>query len=215
MRLGYGNRPSLSADGKRVVCIRQEAGGTHLVILPTGAGDSRVLDFGDKHYERVEWFPDGKKILFTANERGRPIRAWTFPLEDGSSQPTPITAEGVRATAPAPDGRHVVRVQGKHLSVMSADGTTASPFVDLEPGEIVTRWSADGRYLFLRKPKGNVIEFSRLDATTHRREPWRTLHVPEPGATFIGTAALSADGKASAASFQQDIANLYLVKGLK
>jgi hypothetical protein len=54
-----------------------------------------------------------------------------------------------------------------------------------------------------------------VEVATRHREAWRTLRVPEQGATFIGTAAISADGKAYAASFQQDLANLYLVKGLK
>ncbi len=215
VRLGNGNRPSLSPDGKWVVCIRQEPGGSRLMILPTGPGDSRMLDFGNMHYESVEWFPDSRHILFTANQPGRPIRSWSYDLESGGNQPTPITAEGTRATAVSPDLHQIVRIEGKHLSLSASDGSTATPLTDLKDGEIVTRWSPDGRYLYLRKPQGDTIQVIRLDVATHQREPWRTLRVPEQGATFIGTAAISANGKAYAASFQQDLANLYLVKGLK
>ena len=56
---------------------------------------------------------------------------------------------------------------------------------------------------------------SRLDVASGRKEPWQTLKVPEPGAEFIGALALSADGKACAFTFQHDLANLYLVRGLK
>jgi len=219
VRLGYGNRPALSHDGKSVVCIRQEPGGSHLVVLPTGPGDSRVLDFGNMHYESVEWFPDGRHLLFAANQPGRPIRSWTFDLESGGNQPTPITAEGTRATAVSPNQHEVVRIEGRHLSLGAAldapDGASTTPLIDLEGGEIVTRWSPDGRYLYLRKPQGDTILVTRVDVASRRREAWRTLRVPEQGANFIGTAAISADGKAFAASFQQDLANLYLVKGLK
>jgi hypothetical protein len=85
----------------------------------------------------------------------------------------------------------------------------------LQNGETVVRWSGDGRYLFLRQPEGDAIKISRLDVATGHKEPWRTLKVPEPGAVFVGVVALSADGKACAFSFQHDLANLYLVTGLK
>jgi Tol biopolymer transport system component len=215
VRLGYGNRPALSHDGKMVVCIRQDAGGSRLVILPTGAGDSRVLDFGNLHYESVEWFPDGRRILFSANEPGHPVRSFTYDLTSGSNQPTPITAEGSRATSVSPDQRQAVLIEGKHVSLSAPDGTGAKPLMDLEAGERVARWSPDARYLYLRKVQGDSIQITRLEVATRHREPWRVLHVPEPGATFFGAPAISADGKAFAASFQQDIANLYLVKGLK
>lgn len=77
------------------------------------------------------------------------------------------------------------------------------------------RWSGDGRYLFLRQGEGDTVKISRLDVATGHREPWRTVKVPEPGAEFVGALALSADGKACAFSFQHDLANLYLVTGLK
>jgi hypothetical protein len=41
------------------------------------------------------------------------------------------------------------------------------------------------------------------------------VKVPEPGAQFLGPLALSADGKACATTFQRDLANLFLVRGLK
>jgi len=232
VRLGYGNRPALSHDGKWVVCIRQEAAGSRLMVLPTGAGDSRTLDFGNMHYESVEWFPDGHRILFTANEAGHPVRSWMYDLNgsgipptpnvsNGGPTPLPITPEGMRATAVSPDQRQVVRVEGKRLFLGSPetgskhDGGAAAPLTDLEDGERVARWSADGRYLYFRKTRGDTVQITRFEVATHRREPWHTLRVPEQGASFFGAAAISADGKAYAASFQQDLANLYLVRGLK
>ncbi len=227
VRLGYGNRPALSHDGKWVVCIRQEPAGSHLMILPTGPGDSRILDFGNMHYDSVDWFPDGHQILFTASEPGHLARSWTYDLNivgdpvgnpagnQNTSKPTPMTPEGVRATSVSPDQRHIVRLEGKHISLFTPDGVTTTPLTDLEPGESVARWSADGRYLFFRKMQGATVQVTRFEVATRHREPWRTLKVPEQGANFFGPLAISADGKATAASFQQDLADLYLVKGLK
>jgi len=184
------------------------------------------------HYESVEWFPDGHRILFTANEPGHPVRSWTYDLNSSGIPPTPnlnnggpaplaITSEGIRATAVSPDQRQLVRVEGKRLflatpeSLSTPDGSTATPLTALEEGERVARWSADGRYLYFRKTHGDMVQIARFEVATRRRELWHTLRVPEQGASFFGAAAISADGKAYAASFQQDLANLYLVRGLK
>jgi hypothetical protein len=82
-------------------------------------------------------------------------------------------------------------------------------------GESVVRWSGDGRYLFLQQREPTSIKISRLDVATRRKEPWLVVKVPEPGAQFVGPLALSADGKACATTFQRDLANLFLVRGLK
>jgi Tol biopolymer transport system component len=215
VRLGFGNRPALSHDGKWVVCIRQEPAGSRLMILPTGPGDSRVLDFGNVHYDSVEWFPDGHQILFTSSRAGHPARSWTYDLNTTDAKPTPITSEGTRASRVSPDQRHVVLQQGEHLSLAAPDGSDATPLTDLEGGEATARWSADGRYLFFGKQQGDTIKVTRFEVATRHREPWRTLKVPEQGGNFFGPLAISADGKATAASFQQDLSDLYLVKGLK
>ena len=41
IQLGYGNRPSLSPDGKWVACIRHVGDRSSLMLLPTGPGESR------------------------------------------------------------------------------------------------------------------------------------------------------------------------------
>jgi hypothetical protein len=86
---------------------------------------------------------------------------------------------------------------------------------ELQDGEAVVRWSGDGGHLFLKRVEGDTIKLSRLDVVSGHKEPWKTVKVPEPGAELFGNLALSADGKACAFSFQHDLANLFLVKGLK
>lgn len=213
VRLGYGNRPSLSPDGKWVLCIRYEPGHSQLLLLPTGPGESRLLNVEGMRYESAEWFPDGKRILFTGNQAGHPVRTWIYDL-DGEG-PKPITPEGVRATRVSPDGHSFVIAEAHKLSLGDISGGSPRTISDLQSGETVVRWSGDGRYLFLRQLEGDTIRVSRLDVSTRRKEPWRVLKVPEPGAEFFGPLALSADGKAYACSFQRDLANLYLVKGLR
>jgi eukaryotic-like serine/threonine-protein kinase len=213
VRLGYGNRPSLSADGKWIVCIRREPETSRLLLIPTGPGEPRSVNIEGLHYDTVEWFPDSKRILFTGNETGRAARTWAYD-PDGSKL-TPLTKEGVRGTRLSPDGHWFTVADAHNLLLTAIDSEEPKTISDLGPGERVVRWSADGRYLFLQQTESNTIKVSRLEVATGHRVPWRVLKVPEPGAFFYGSLALSADGKACAASFQRDLANLYLVKGLK
>jgi len=213
VRLGYGNRPSLSPDGKWVICIRHEPQRSRLMLLPTGPGESRFLKVDGVHFESLGWFPDSQRVVFTGNEAGHPVRTWTYDLD--SDKATPLTAEGIRGTQVSPDSQWFVLADPHKLSLAPIGGGPPRTISPLQNGESVVRWSGDGHQLFLQQPEGETIKISRLDIATGHKELWQTLKVPEPGAEFVGTLALSADGKACAFSFQHDLANLYLVKGLK
>jgi len=213
VRLGYGNWPALSPDGKWVVSIRHQPTRSQLLLLPTGPGEQRELDLGDMHYTSVEWFPDGKRILFTGNQAGHPVRTWIYDLD--TAKFFPITPEGIRATRVAPNGHNLVVVDSHKLLLGDVAGGDANAISNLQPGESVVRWSGDGRYLFLAQLQGETLKLTRLEVASRRREPLRLLKAPESGAEFFGQVALSADGRAAACTFQHDLANLYLVKGLK
>ncbi len=212
VQLGYGNRPSLSPDGKWVACIHHDADRSTLMLLPTGPGESRFPKIEGMHFDGVEWFPDNKHILFTGNETGHATRTWMYDLE--TNQSTPLTPEGTRGTRVSPDGKYFITMEPHKLILSPVGGGDSRTIADLQ-GESVVRWSADGRYLFLQQREPGSIKISRLDVTTHRKEPWLVVKTPEPGAQFLGPVALSADGKACATTFQRDLANLFLVRGLK
>lgn len=213
VKLGYGNRPSLSPDGKWVVCIRRDATRSRLMLLPTGPGESRFLNVDRVYFESLAWFPDSKRVVFTGNEPGHPVRTWVYDLD--SEKATPLTAEGTRGGQVSPDGRWFVTTDKHQLALALVGGGAARKIGPLQNGETVVRWSGDGRFLFLQQLEGDTTKISRLEIVSGRREPWRTLKIPEPGADFVGTLALSADGKTCAFSFQRDLSNLYLVKGLR
>jgi serine/threonine protein kinase/Tol biopolymer transport system component len=213
VKLGYGNRPRLSPDGKWVLCVRREPDGSKVVLLPTGAGEPRSIEGGNLRYDSAEWFPDGKRILFTADESGHPARTYVRDLQGGG--PTPITAEGVSASTLSPDGRQVlIRKEGK-LLVRSVEGGEPQPLASLEPDESVIRWSGDGRYLFLQRTEPSRRRILRLDVSSGRKDLFRELKPPEPGAYFFNPMVLSADGKSYAFSYQRDLSTLYLATGLK
>ncbi|HEV2689043.1 MAG TPA: protein kinase [Bryobacteraceae bacterium] len=214
VRLGEGNRPVLSPDGKWVATIFSEGSKTQLQLLPTGAGEQRSIGAEGMHYERLEWFPDGQKILFEGNEPGHPAR--TFVQEVNGGKPVPLTPEGTRATRVSPDLKYVTMTGGGKLSLLPLAGGDPKPIANLDPGESVLRWSGDDRHLFLRKSEEpSVMKISRLDVATGRKEPWKELKTPDPVGVQIIQVVLTPDGNSYAYSFQRDISTLYLAEGLK
>ena len=214
VRLGDGNRPVLSPDGKWVACIVSDGPKTTLTLLPTGAGESRTVPANGMHYERLEWFPDGRRILFEGAEPNHASRMYVQDIS--GAKPTPITAQGVTAAHVSPDENYVTVAQGGKLGLLSIAGGDIKPVADLEPGESVIRWSKDGRYLFLRKlVEPSVLRISRMDVATGRREPWKELKTPDPVGVQILQVTLTPDGNSYAYSYQRDISTLYLAEGLK
>ena len=212
VRLGYGHAPKLSHDGKWVLCFHRNAGGSELLVLPTGAGEARVLTGDGLQYGSAEWFPDSRRILFVGNQPNRPVRTYLRDLAGGQSKP--ITPEGVRASRVSPDCKSVVIIDSGRLCLRAVDGGPLRPVAAIESGESALRWSGDGRYLFLKRPVEGKLSIFRVEVSTGKKELWREFKPPEPGEIFFGPVALSADGKSYAFSFQRDLAVLYLATGL-
>jgi Tol biopolymer transport system component len=214
IRLGDGNRPSLSPDGKWVACIVSDGPRTSLTLLPTGTGVARAIGTPVMHYERVEWFPEGQRILFEGNEPNRLPR--TFIQDVNGGRPVPLTPEGIIASRVSPDQKYATVVAGGKLSLFPIHGGDPRPIAILEPGESVIRWSGDSRFLFLRKLQDPAsVEIERLDVVTTRRESWKELKTPDSVGVQIGQVVMTPDGNFYAYSFQRDISTLYLAQGLK
>lgn len=215
VRLGYGARAVLSPDGKWVACLRQDGGRSRLLLLPTGPGESKILTNDEIHLESVEWFPDGKRILFIGNESNHSSRTYIQDLAGGKANP--MTPPDVRASNISPSGQAVVVISASKLFLWSLDGGPEREVGAVEPGDSAIGWSGDGRYLFLQHntPENRSARISRLDVRSGKKELWRELKAPEPGASIYDSVRITPDGKCYAFSFQYDLATLYLVKGVR
>ncbi|HXA67606.1 MAG TPA: protein kinase [Bryobacteraceae bacterium] len=213
--LGYGTRPALSPNREWVACVRRDHDTSRLVLLPSGAGQERILSTGSVQTERVEWFPDGKRLLFSGNEPNQPPRSYSLDLN--GEEVRPVTSPGMRASAISPDGQFVAMISEGRLSLHSFVTGRDSAVGAVEPGVSIIRWSGDRRYLFLQRVQGNLRSATilRMDVRSGHQEIWRDLKLVDPAALFFGLARISADGKSYAYSFQRDLATLYLVKGVK
>jgi dipeptidyl aminopeptidase/acylaminoacyl peptidase len=213
VRLGFGNRPALSPDRKQVACVRWEGKSSRLMLLPTGAGESKTFEPEGIQHQSVEWFPGGDRILYSGDAPGKPIRSYVRGVAGG--EPTAITAEGERAMRISPDGATVVILKDGKYSLRAVDGGAARPLAGIEPGESPLRWTADGRALLLRGKNADRVTLVRLDVSSGRRETLHELKPPVAGAAFLGGLTVSADGRFYAASYQRDLSTLFLMKGLR
>jgi eukaryotic-like serine/threonine-protein kinase len=179
VRLGYGHAPKLSHDGKWVLCFHRNASGSELLVLPTGAGEARVLNGEGLQYGSAEWFPDSQKILFVGNQPNQPVRTYIRDLAGGQSKP--ITPEGVRASRVSPDGKLVVIIDSGRLCLRTVDAGPLRPVAAIEPGE-----SAD-RHEQLRRPLSHRAQSPGVSQSTYqpRSGPsWKRRHgpaAPAPG----------------------------------
>ncbi len=222
VKLGFGNRPVLSPDGKSVLCVRRNGASSELVILSTGAGEAKTLPGPGFHYESskwtpdesAEWTPDGRRVLFSASEGGHGVRSYTQDVMGG--KPVAITEEGVRATRMSADGS-VILITGDKLSIHSTQGKAERALKGYQSGDVLLRWSADGQSILIRHDDADTgnIGLYRLNPVTGVRTELREIKPPEPGAHFLGHLAIAGDGRYYATSYQRDIGILYQVAGIE
>ena len=160
------------------------------------------------------WLPDGKHVLFTASQPGKVPRSYVQDIDGGA--PKPITPVGITALQVSPDGKTflVVDAQGTR-SLMSLPGTESRPVPGLADDDVVIRWGADGRSLYVRRPLELPLKIYRLDLGTGRKELLNEISVSDAaGISGYPTVFLSSDGRSYVYQFQRYLSELYLTKGL-
>jgi hypothetical protein len=210
VRLGDGWFPVLSHDMKWVSAISRELDA--LWVLPVGAGESRRLDRGPiaRYLGFAEWLPDSRHLVFTALERGANQPRSFIQAIDGPPRPL---ARVVRR--PAPDGlRCLCRDNGK-VGICRLDADRFDPIPnadDLTPAG----WTADGQALYAYPRASRMFDVYRVDTTTGARSPFRTIAPgDQTGLISIGGLEISREGNAFVYSAASELAQLYVLRGVR
>jgi eukaryotic-like serine/threonine-protein kinase len=214
--LGEGGAVALSPDGKWAISQTQESP-SQFRLLPTGAGEPKELTKDNLNHSWAHWFPDGKRILFTANEPGKGVRFYVYELASGKSQV--ISPEGVNGTAftISPDSQQIAAIgpdqKGYLYPVSGGDARLISGF---NQGEQPISWSADGKSLYIYQPGELPARVYRLDLQSGQRTLWKELIPSDPaGVENIGPIYITPDAKTCVFGYHRMLADLYLVEGLK
>jgi hypothetical protein len=217
-KLGEGFASELSPDGKWVAVVRPGPP-AQLVLVPTGAGEEKILESGAiEEYDGldVRWSGDGRRLLFGARAKGSRVELWVQDVAGGG--PRGLTPEGLatQSASISPDGRFVL-VEEDGYWIYPVEGGPKRPVSGLRKGvDFVWRnWSADGRFVYAWDPTRLPFVVSRVELTTGRREPWKTIMPQDPAGIDEGDLVLTPDGKSYAYNCSRDLSDLFLVEGLR
>jgi serine/threonine protein kinase/Tol biopolymer transport system component len=212
IRLGDGTSEALSPDGQWVLSIPRNRKPSPLVMLPTGTGQPRTITHDRINHRNARWFPDGKHILFQGDEDGRPPRLWMQGI-DGSA-PKPITPENVGGTQITPDGRFVLgRANDRKFYLYPIAGGTPVPVPALKFGDVPTRFTADGRSIFVATFGKIPAVLYKVDLDTGTRTLTREAMPADPsGLINVGPIFVTPDGTTTVYSYTRLLSDLYVME---
>jgi tRNA A-37 threonylcarbamoyl transferase component Bud32 len=223
VRLGDGVPVALSPDGATALVVVDD--GRTVQLVPTGAGQARTVPFEGKVGVGQAWFtPDATRLAVSMN------------LADGKTRLASVKtdASDLRQLAPdgfdtfigeqplSPDGNWINahrREAGGSFEhrLFPTDGSLRPrELPGLEPGDVVIRWSGDGRALFVFERDELPARVFRVDVETGERTPWLELMPADPaGVSRIQAIQMTPDGRTYAYNVVRQLSDLYLVRGVK
>jgi dipeptidyl aminopeptidase/acylaminoacyl peptidase len=217
--LGKGLAYSLSPDGRSALVLDLRAP-AHLALLPTGAGEARPLPRGPvAHFRWAAFFADGKRVAFTGNEPDKGPRLWVQEIAGG--EPVPISPEGIGFTEGnpvSPDGMWVGGESDAGIALYPVAGGEPRRVAGSVEGDLVERFSSDGRSLYVREELGGnrlPVRVFRIDLATGARELWRELaSTGTSGVNGIGSLTIAPDAASYVYTYFERQTTLYEGSGL-
>jgi eukaryotic-like serine/threonine-protein kinase len=216
VRLGDGEAQDLSPDGRSILAI-ESGSPPKLLLLPTGVGQPRQVPLGKLVPSRAKYLPDGRRILFLANEPSH--SPWIYVMDLDGGVPRAFVREAVTdGAAISPDGREVALLGPDRLAkIYPVDGSPPRAIAGAEPADVPIQWSADGRSLYLTRRGEVPARIDLLDLATGKKRRWKDLlPADRVGVIRIDSVFVTPDGKSVAYTVARVLtSDLYLASGLK
>jgi Tol biopolymer transport system component len=218
VRLGRGQAFGMSSDGRWVAAM--PATEPRVLLHSPGATQSKELPNPEQIFiDSLGWLPDGTGLVLFGQPAGRMARGYVQRLSGGP--PRPFTPEGVGAVkwwsiAVSPDGAQVLgRDTAGRIARYPLAGGTPEPVAGLQPDEIPTAWTTDGRALLVAHGRGRPWVIDRMDLASGRREKLLEIRPREIAGLRLTLLALSPDGRYYVHSYSRLLSSLYVVEGLR
>ena len=214
VRIGEGDGWEFSPDGRWLVAL-PSAG--QIALVPTGAGEPKLLPKTNLNVQVAIWFPDGRRILISGNEPGRGPRLFVQDVAGG--KPRAISPELVtfRFHAISPDGKSIVATGAdRRIAIYPVEPGEPRAVPGLEPNDIPLRWTPDGGAIFVFRPSPPPLRVEKVDVKTGRRVLWKELRPPDPsGVEQVGPIEIAPDEASYVYSYRRTLDELYLAKRMR
>jgi Tol biopolymer transport system component len=213
VRLGDGDYPAMSPDGKWVAALDLSSP-PQIELLPAGIGQPRRLTNDTLTHTRVAWIPDGSGLVCEAAEPNQQTRSYWLDLNGKSRAITPLGTAGTLVT---PDSKYLLAVDGERKRwLYPLAGGDPVPFpVKLDDNDVAVRFEPDGKSILVMHG-GVPAKIARISLDTSRRQEVRQIAPSDPaGVQGIIAVRFSADGKSYAYSYMRSLSDLWVVDGLK
>jgi Tol biopolymer transport system component len=223
VRLGNGMGFGLSPDGRWALSIMPTSP-QQLFLLPTGAGEPRVLPRGKiTAYAgfAADWFADSHRFVFAAREQGHERQLYSQDIQGG--EPRAISGgEGLvlgSSRGLSPDEKYVaaIDINDRKIRIVPVEGGSSRPAPGAEPNEVPAGWTADGRSLYIYSRVTVVpTKVYLVDVASGQRKLWKEIMPADPAGTYgINSLAVNPDGKSYVYNLPRILSDLYLLDGLK
>ena len=176
----YTGAIAYSPDGTQIAHVNNTTGQFNLWTIPSGGGMPRQLtSYSDNTVRSIAWRPDGKEIMFAADQNGDEQHQ-IYTIGSNGGWPEALTnkmdAQHIISGQPYSPDMKTIAYGGNDINPMNmeiivrdlATGATTRPFPSggglYEP----VSWSPDGRYLVGVKAASNTeIDVLLLDRQTN------------------------------------------------
>lgn len=217
VRIGDGYGDALSPDGKWVL----SHAGAKLALLPTGAGDSRVLNVDGSFELGGWWLPDSRRVVVGG---AMPQGTYQLLLIDTLDEKiVPLSPESaappaVRPFAVSPDGRFVAgTTKEESIALYPTDGSWKSVAVPgVEKGEVPIQFSRDGQSLYVYRPTTLPARVYRVRLSDGTRVLWKQFAPADPAGVYrIAPVFMTTDANSYAYNALRTLSDLYVAEGLE
>jgi Tol biopolymer transport system component len=217
VRLGEGRGFALSPDEKWVISRRLNTPG-ELLLLPTKAGESRLVTQDDINHFNARWFPDGKRLLVAGYEPGQGARLYIQDIAGG--KPKPISPEGVNTLQSqrllSPDGQWAAALGPDQKGYLfPVAGGDPRPIPGFMVSDAPIGWSPDAQKLYIFRYGEFPAKVYELDLKTGEKKLVKELMPRDTaGVNIIFPVLSTPDGKTYIYGFRRILSDLYSVEGL-
>jgi Tol biopolymer transport system component len=213
IEVGLGHGATISPDGRFAASVSHGK----LMLCPTGVGQPIEIASPGLKPVWACWFPDGRRLLMSADAPNHPAGLYEKNLDTGALRPVPAPPMSPYHFRISPDGETLAGVSSdSRLTLVSLrTGVSRALPEGLEVGDVMS-WSADGRSIYYQDRNPLPARVRRVDVATGRAELVREVRPQDSaGVQAVGPVFTTPDGGTVAFSFRRILDDIFLVDDLK